>query len=119
MTHRTPRIVPVILLACLAGCYHESYAYRAVPNVTVSRPHALGSLGPLVLVSLDESASSATSAAPRRPDGGRMIDSLTPDQIAKFDPKMADLLAHARDARESLRVARLSDKNDQSPKVLD
>jgi hypothetical protein len=123
MTHRTSRIFgPIacaILLVCLAGCYHETYAYRAVPNVAVSRPHALGSQGPLVIVSLDESASSSTAAAPRRADGARMVDSLTPDQIARFDQKMADLIAKAKLARETLRMAKDSDKNAESPKVLD
>jgi hypothetical protein len=124
MNHRTPRPLALIaavaaLLACLTGCYHETYAYRAVPNVTLSRPHSLGSLGPLVLVSLDESASSSTSAEPKRADGAKMVDALTPEQIARFDARMSDLLAKSRVAREQLRMAKEAEKNDQSPRVLD
>src|SRR4051812_13898043 len=34
------------LLPLLGGCVHESYTYRAVPNVNVARAQDLGSAGP-------------------------------------------------------------------------
>jgi hypothetical protein len=103
MTHRIPpsvrRFSPcaVALLAMLllsGGCYTEHWAYRAVPNVNVAHSHVPGSQGPLVLVSLDDA--SATPEAPHK-TSAQMIDSLTADQIARFDPKLKELMRKSKE----------------------
>jgi hypothetical protein len=94
-----------LLLFWSGGCYSEHYTYRAITNVNLAYTHELGSQGPLQLVSLDEQAAAMASEQPKRANGARMIESLTAEQIARFDPSMAELLRRARDARETLRQA--------------
>ena len=100
MNQRTLRLtLPLCLLALVTGCYHETWSYRAVPNITVSRPNERGSEGPMVLVSLDD----IQNVAPRPPKaaGASAVDSLSPEQIAKFDPEMAKLLEKLKTAKET------------------
>jgi hypothetical protein len=104
-----------LLLFWSGGCYSEHYTYRAITNVNLAYTHELGSQGPLQLVSLDEQAAAAEQ--PKHASGARMIESLTAEQIARFDPSMAELLRRARDARETLRqVQQKNGLND--PKTL-
>jgi hypothetical protein len=108
MTHPTTRFlaacaVAAVLLLISGGCYSEHYTYRAISNVNLAYTHELGSQGPLQLVSLDEVAAATATEKPKRASGARMIESLTAEQIARFDPSMAELLRRARDARENLR----------------
>jgi hypothetical protein len=110
MTHPIPArfalcAAATALLLCGGGCYHEHYTYRAISNVNLAYTHELGSQGPLQLVSLDDQAAAMAAEQPRRASGARMIESLTAEQIARFDPSMAELLRRARDARETLRQA--------------
>src|SRR3954471_11224398 len=105
MTHRTPRIVGALaalfLLPLLTGCAHETWTYRAVPNVTISRPHELGSQGPLVLVSMDD-AGYVPKVTPRADVRDTSVDALTTKQIAQFDPQMAKLLEKLNAAKANL-----------------
>ncbi len=105
MTHRTfgliPVLTPLLLLTLATGCYHESYAYRAVPNVNVARVHDLGSEGPLVLISLDDLPKEPADK-PKRKTAAQMLEQLNADQIARFDPRMADLNREAASAHTNL-----------------
>jgi hypothetical protein len=120
MTYRTPRIVGALaffVLPLLTGCWHETWTYRAVPNVTISRPHELGSQGPLVLVSMDDPGY-MPKVTPRADVRDTSVDALTTKQIAQFDPQMAKLLEKLAAAKANLDKAQ-AETQQQTPKVLD
>lgn len=125
-------LVAALGLALLGGCYHENYTYRAVPNVNVvvSRAQNVGSEGPVLLLSLDD-IPQPSADQPKRKTGADMIDALTAEQIARFDPQMAELnraasmayqnlqQARARQGRDDPKVKELTQASDNANKAVD
>ncbi len=105
-----------LLLPMAGGCFHETWTYRAVPNINVARAQALGSQGPLILLSLDDLPQNADQ--PKRRSGAQMMDSLTADQIAHFDSRMLELNRDAAASYQNLKQARSKfGTDDANPQV--
>lgn len=86
----------VISLALLTGC--QSTTYRAVSDVTVSRPGDVGSSGPLVLV-----AGKPGEVKPAvQVDLAGVYDRMSLNQIGILDPTMGGYLRSQRDAEAKL-----------------
>ena len=100
----------------LGGCYHESWTYRAVPNVIVTRPYEPGSEGPLVLVSMSEAS---TATVVERPDPAKRIDALLPGQIAMMDREMADKLSRKSEAESRIQKLRAEGLTDHHPRIME
>src|SRR5437016_141688 len=68
-------LVPAFAMLLVNGCFHESWSFRAAPNLNIARPNELGSEGPLVLLVADKPA-----------DGSSRADSAGNLQPATSDP---------------------------------
>ena len=118
MSHANPyRLLPFLGLvstAFLGGCYHESWTFRAVPNVNVTRPYEPGSEGPLVLVNVAD----AGDVPVVKHEPGDRIKKLTPEEIARMDPVMGRLLSQRDEARQRLhRLTDVEQLGESHPKV--
>ena len=119
MSHRTPFLNTAFFsafsLIFLGGCVHETWTYRAVSGVNVTRPYEPGSQGPLVLVSMPESGAAAEVS---RPDPMRMIDQMKPEQIGMFDRGMSDRLTRRDAAVANLHKLQLQ-LGESHPKIME
>ncbi len=110
MRHVTlhPRLlVPTLAILLLSGCFHESWSFRAAPNLNIARPNELGSEGPLVLLATDKPA-----------DGSARADSAGNMQLATSDPifqAKLDQKQHAAAAVEKWQA----NLGDQHPRVIE
>lgn len=86
----------VFSLALMTGC--QSTTYRAVSDVTVSRPGDVGSSGPLVLVAGKPGEVKPAAQA----DLGGAFDRMSLNQIGILDPTMGGYLRAQRDAEAKL-----------------
>src|SRR5207237_8085156 len=76
MRHRRfhPRLlIPTFTILLLTGCFHQSWSFRAAPNLNIARPNELGSEGPLVLVVADK----ADAGSPRAASAGILQSAMT------------------------------------------
>jgi hypothetical protein len=96
-------------VALLGGCYHQATVFRAVSDVTVTRPGDAGSSGPLVLVA---SKPGATKESAKPVDIGGVFDRMSLDQIGILEPHMGLLLRARHDADASLAELRSSPNPD-------
>jgi hypothetical protein len=119
MIHRTPKhhlpFLSLISLAFLGGCYHETWTYRAIPDVNVSRPYEPGSQGPLVLVSVPDAASTAAV----KHDPKERARNLSPQEIGRMDPTMARLLSQKEAADERLHKLQNEGLGASHPKIME
>jgi len=86
-------------LVAVAGCYSQSYDYRAVSNIGITRPNDVGSQGPMILVA---ATTNLSKTAATHPSLGSAIDRLTLNQIANMDRTMAEDLRELQEAHAHL-----------------
>jgi hypothetical protein len=109
MPHRLPNLkfaIPALSILLLTGCFHESWSYRAAPNLNIARTNELGSEGPLVLVLAD------------KPDVGARADSASDVQLAMVDPVFQAKLEQKKHAAEAVEKWQ-SNLGDQHPRVIE
>ena len=118
MTYRTSilhsTLLPLLGLLLVGGCAHETWTYRAVSDVIVTRPYEPGSQGPLVLVTVPEKE----SAAPIKKAVPANMDAMTPEQIGQVDQGMTKLLDRKAAAEDHLKTLRET-LSERHPKIMD
>ena len=99
----------------LGGCVHETWTYRAVSGVNVTRPYEPCSQGPLVLVSMPEGGSVVPVV---RNNDAKIIEEFTPAQISMLDNGMSRRVSRKEAAVENLqKLQRIL--GDNNPKVIE
>src|SRR5438128_11850921 len=100
-------LIPTFTILLLTGCFHQSWSFRAAPNLNIARPNELGSEGPLVLVVADK----ADAGSPRAASAGILQSAMT-------DPVFRSKLEQKRQAAEALEKWQ-SNLGDQHPRVIE
>lgn len=104
-----------VSLFFLGGCIHQTWTYRAVSGVNVTRPYEPGSQGPLVLVSMPD----ANGAAPVvRSDPTKIIDQMSIQQISMLDRGMVDKISRRDAAVANLHKLQLQ-LGESHPKIME
>src|SRR3978361_1166568 len=109
MPHRIPNLkfaIPALSILLLTGCFHESWSFRAAPNLNIARPNELGSEGPLVLVLADKT------------DGVGRAESAGDVRLAMVDPVFQAKLEQKKHAAEAVEKWQ-SNLGDQHPRVTE